>query len=85
MGRAPRADEAGGIYYALNRGNARHDIFCKDADFEAYKRLVDEALQSNKGVMDRFEGIGNFTTACYPFACPIHTFRRLHYGSCSTS
>jgi hypothetical protein len=29
MGRPPRADEAGGIYHALNRGNARHDIFFK--------------------------------------------------------
>jgi len=26
MGRAPRADEAGGIYHAMNRGNARQQI-----------------------------------------------------------
>jgi len=45
MGRAPRADEAGGIYHALNRGNARHDIFFKDADFEAFERIVAEGLQ----------------------------------------
>ena len=45
MGRAPRADEAGGIYHALNRGNARHDIFFKDADFEAFERIVAEALE----------------------------------------
>ena len=25
MGRAPRADEAGGIYHALNRGNAKQE------------------------------------------------------------
>jgi putative transposase len=45
MGRPPRADEAGGIYHALNRGNARHDIFFKDADFEAFERLIAEGLE----------------------------------------
>ena len=45
MGRPPRADEAGGIYHALNRGNARHDIFFKDADFEGFERLIAEGLQ----------------------------------------
>ena len=45
MGRAPRADEADGIYHALNRGNARHDIFFKDSDFEAFEGIVSEALE----------------------------------------
>ena len=45
MGRAPRADEGGGIYHALNRGNARHDVFFTDADFEAFERLVAEGSQ----------------------------------------
>jgi len=45
MGRPPRADEAGGIYHALNRGNARHDLFFKDADFEAFEQLIAEGLQ----------------------------------------
>ena len=45
MGRAPRADVAGGIYHALNRGNAKHDIFFKDEDFEAFERIVAEALK----------------------------------------
>ena len=40
MGRAPRADIAGGIYHALNRGNARHDIFFKPEDFEAFERAI---------------------------------------------
>ena len=31
MSRAPRADVAGGIYHALNRGNAKHDIFFQAA------------------------------------------------------
>ena len=37
MGRAPRADVAGGIYHALNRGNARHDIVFKEQDFETFE------------------------------------------------
>ncbi|MCP4477091.1 MAG: hypothetical protein GY818_03265 [Planctomycetaceae bacterium] len=45
MGRAPRVDEAGGIYHALNRGNARHDIFFKDEDFEAFERIIAEGLE----------------------------------------
>ncbi len=45
MGRAPRADEAGGIYHALNRGNAKNDIFFKEPDFEAFERLIAEGLE----------------------------------------
>jgi len=44
MGRAPRADEAGGIYHALNRGNAKHPIFFKAADYEAFERIIAEGL-----------------------------------------
>ena len=45
MPRPPRADEAGGLYHALNRGNARARIFRKDADFEAFERILAEALE----------------------------------------
>ena len=45
MGRAPRADEAGGIYHALNRGNAKNPIFFKDEDYEAFERIIAEALE----------------------------------------
>lgn len=45
MPRPPRADEAGGLYHALNRGNLRATIFHKDADFEAFERILHEALQ----------------------------------------
>ena len=31
MGRASRADEAGGVYHAFNRGNAKQSIFFKEA------------------------------------------------------
>ena len=44
MGRAPRADEAGGIYHALNRGNTRQNIFFKDDDFEAFEQIIVEGL-----------------------------------------
>ncbi len=44
MPRAQRVDEAGGIYHALNRGNARAKIFRKDADFEAFERILAEGL-----------------------------------------
>ena len=45
MPRPRRADEAGGIYHALNRGNARATIFHKDEDYEAFERIVAEGLQ----------------------------------------
>ena len=49
MPRAPRADEAGGLYHALNRGNLRADIFRKDADFSAFERILHEGLKTSKG------------------------------------
>ena len=45
MGRTLRADEAGGIYHALNRGNGRQPIFFKDEDYEAFERIVAEGLE----------------------------------------
>ena len=45
MPSSKRADEAGGIYHALNRGNARREIFHKDADYEAFLRTLDEGLR----------------------------------------
>lgn len=42
---SPRADEAGGLYHALNRGNLRADIFKKDEDFAAFERILGEALE----------------------------------------
>lgn len=48
MPRPPRADEAGGLYHALNRGNRRAQIFHKDEDYRAFERILGEAL-------DRFQ------------------------------
>ncbi len=45
MPRPKRADEAGGIYHALNRGNAREKIFRKPADYEAFERILEEGSQ----------------------------------------
>ena len=44
MPRQPRADEAGMIYHALNRGNRRQTIFHKDEDYEAFIRVLAEGL-----------------------------------------
>lgn len=40
----PPADEAGGFYLALNRGNARQTIFRKGADYHAFERILSEGL-----------------------------------------
>ncbi|TWU28819.1 transposase [Novipirellula artificiosorum] len=45
MPRQKRADEAGAIYHALNRGNARQEIFHKDQDYEAFVRVLHEGLE----------------------------------------
>lgn len=45
MPRPPRADEAGSIYHALNRGNLRADIFKKPEDFAAFEQILHEGLQ----------------------------------------
>ena len=45
MPRPPRADEAGGLYHALNRGTSLAEIFHKQADFEAFERILGEGLQ----------------------------------------
>lgn len=45
MPRAPRADEAGAIYHALNRGNQCQNIFHKQEDYEAFERVLFDGLQ----------------------------------------
>ena len=44
MGRPKRADEAGCIYHMLNRANRRDKLFFKDADYEAFERVLTEAV-----------------------------------------
>ena len=45
MPRPPRADEAGGLYHALNRANMRATIFKKQEDFAAFERISFEGLE----------------------------------------
>ena len=47
MPRSPRADEAGGIYHALNRGNARRKIFRKPEEYEAFQSILGEGLDGH--------------------------------------
>lgn len=44
MPRSPRADEAGGLYHALNRANLGAKIFRKKSDFVAFEKVLYEAL-----------------------------------------
>ena len=44
MPRPTRADEAGGLYHALNRGNSRARVFRKQADYVAFERILAEGL-----------------------------------------
>ena len=45
MGRPKRADEAKCVYHMLNRANRRIAIFEKDADYEAFERVMTEAVE----------------------------------------
>ena len=40
-----QAKRADGIYHALNRGNARADVFRKPEDYEAFERIMAEGLE----------------------------------------
>ncbi len=45
MGRPRRAADGGVIYHVLNRGNARMTIFEKDADYEAFEQILEQAVE----------------------------------------
>ena len=45
MPRPKRADEAHAIYHALNRGNARANLFDKPDDYAAFERILAQGLQ----------------------------------------
>ena len=48
MGRVKRADAAGAIYHMLNRANRRMTIFEKEGDYEAFERILVEAVSKFK-------------------------------------
>ena len=59
MRRPPRADEAGGLYYALNRANMRAEIFKKEADYEAFERILHEGLEIHQIELFSFQLMPN--------------------------
>ena len=48
MPRPPRADEAGGLYHVLNRGNLRATIFHNQADYLAFEQILHEGLAASR-------------------------------------
>ena len=48
MGRPKRANDGGLIYHVLNRANARMTIFEKDGDYQAFERVLEEAVQRER-------------------------------------
>ncbi len=44
MGRPHRAAEGGFVYHVLNRANARSTIFADDADYEAFEKVLAQAI-----------------------------------------
>src|SRR5947207_6687014 len=45
MPRTARVAPAGMIFHVINRGNARGDIFSKQADFLAFEKLLGDAVK----------------------------------------
>ncbi len=63
MGRPRRADEAGGIYHALNRGNARAEIFRKPENYNSFERIL---ADGTLGLADTHDAV----------ACPLRQWWR---------
>jgi REP-associated tyrosine transposase len=45
MGRPKRAADGGIVYHVLNRANGRLTIFRKEADYDAFERIIEEAVE----------------------------------------
>ena len=63
----PRANFAGGFNHALNRRNAKNDVFFKDADYEAFKRVIQEGLEKNSVGLLAYQWMKNYclvATSC---------------------
>ena len=70
MPRALRSDVAGQIYHALNRGNARNNIFFKDGDFEAFERVIKQGLEKYPVDLIAYQWMSNhwhLSGRCDPF------------------
>ena len=77
MPRALRSEFTGQIYHALNRGNTRSNIFFKDADFEAFERVIKEGLE--KGQRNLLLPKLPIRLTPFPFPSIAHSFE--HYIS----
>ena len=49
MGRPRRVDVGGYAYHVLNRAVGRRVIFQSDADFQAFERVLAEAVERSSG------------------------------------
>src|SRR5260370_311932 len=50
MGRRLRASLGGYVSHVLNRGNGRRTVFFKDGDYDAFERILGEALEHVPGM-----------------------------------
>ena len=50
MGRPKRVDVGGYAYHVLNRGNGRMTVFDDEGDYEAFERILEEAIEREPGV-----------------------------------
>jgi putative transposase len=48
MGRSPRINLGGLVYHVLNRANARQTIFDAEADYQAWERVLEEAVERTR-------------------------------------
>ncbi|HWB11578.1 MAG TPA: hypothetical protein VG826_20270 [Pirellulales bacterium] len=48
MGRPERATEAGFVYHVLNRGNARMNVFDGPGEFDAFEKVLAEAVERSE-------------------------------------
>ncbi len=57
MPRTIRAVEGGGYYHVLNRGNGRLRLFHSPRDYDAFERVLAEALARAGGGVRNWNGV----------------------------
>ncbi|TWT29623.1 RHS repeat-associated core domain-containing protein [Blastopirellula retiformator] len=73
MGRPKRADEAGGIYHALNRGNSRAAIFDMPDDFDDEGNLASETTLDGTTTY-AYDHLGRMLTVTSPYKAGSSTY-----------
>jgi putative transposase len=86
MPRTARAAPGGYVYHALNRAVARLPLFEKEADFEAFERVMEEAQQHHptRIVAYCLIGTGHLYQGrfkSFPIQADEHYYTVLRYGS----